>query len=76
MTREKLILLMSERISVPSISTASGMSETASPMATAEGGLIQGFADRFNEADHHLVVLGMCRGRVAEALETGRYGPG
>jgi hypothetical protein len=45
-------------------------------MATAEGGLIQGFADRFNEADHHLVVLGMCRGRVAEALETGRYGPG
>tara|TARA_Y100001960_G_scaffold219021_1_gene228916 strand:- start:1299 stop:1442 length:144 start_codon:yes stop_codon:yes gene_type:complete len=41
-------------------------------MATAEGGLIQGFADRFNEADHHLVVLGMRRGRVAEALETGR----
>jgi len=27
-------------------------------MYLAEGGQIQGFADRFNEADHHLVVLG------------------
>jgi len=40
------------------MSTASGVSDTVSPMSLAEGGRIQGFADRFNEIDHHLVVLG------------------
>ena len=58
MTREKLILLMSERISVPSMSTAMGMSDTVSPTHLAEGGVIQGFADRFNEADDHVVAPG------------------
>jgi len=75
---------MSERISVPSMSTARGMSDTASPTHLAEGGVIQGFADRFNEAGHHLVGPGTRRGRAGVDLEnafeiemeTGRDGRG